>query len=83
MSQHPFVIDRDTAEALADLLAWNLRHQVASANGGDPWCAQLLNELCDTFKFGGVTDEEREDCINQWAKRVDEAVLTQANTEAK
>lgn len=80
MSQHPFIIDRDTAEMLAVLLAWNLRRQnILMANGGDPWCEDLLNELCDTFKFG----IPREESIDQWAKRVQEKILASRETEGQ
>jgi hypothetical protein len=75
MSQHPFMIHRDNAEMLADLLAWNLRHDVIHANGADPWCEELLHELCDTFKFGGATDEEREECIDRWAKDIQDKLI--------
>lgn len=73
MSQHQFIIDRDQAEMISDLLAWNLRHKVVSANGGDPYCEQLLNELCDLFGFGG-NGPERAVSIELWATKVEDAV---------
>ena len=66
----PFLIDRNSAEMLSDLLAWNLKYKSVNANSGDPWCEKLLNELCDTFKFGGKLGAEREETFELWALRV-------------